>query len=230
MKAYSFVLRALLFGALFLGSIAPSFAHEVLVYSYFTAAGRAVASPTIGRPAFCALATDPVNSFTAASAAPADPEFVRRAVRRALSANGYLPGDEAAAADVVLVYHWGVTRPTIIDAGTSAEQFVDRDQMLALLAGRARGELSLNQRAALEAAAREERVVLLVSAYDGRALREEGRHTLLWRTHMSVPNQHLSETQAVPILLAAGAGLFGRDTLGARVVSIGTSRALVAGW
>jgi hypothetical protein len=68
------------------------------------------------------------------------------------------------------------------------------------------------ERSAIFEAAGDERYFILVSAYDYAVYAKEGAKRLLWRTQMSVPSHGLVPEQAWPMLVAAGAPLFGRDT------------------
>lgn len=201
--------------------------HDVLVCSYFTAAGSGSAAPTVERPSFCSIVADPARSWHGPPGdEPPPPEAVRRLVRRGLGVNSYHTEDPENRAHVIVVYHWGWISPLLSDPKTGNEAFFNRSEMIGIVAGRAFDRLTSTDRTEVMAAIREERFFVIVSAYDAGDWAKHQRRTLLWRTHLSVPSERLTSRNAAPILLAAGGSLFGRDTLGLRTITIDVAGAL----
>lgn len=197
--------------------------HEVLVCSYFTTEGTKIAAPTPEHPALCSLVANPAREWDSISNQVERllPESMRRLVGRALGVNSFLPvAENPQSANLIVVYHWGWACPVIADAGTREEHFFNQTEMLGIVGGPAFERLTAAERTAMLIAARDERFFVIVSAYDANDWARHKRRTLLWRTHMSMPSHRLTPRQAAPILLSAGAGLFGRDTLGVRSITI----------
>jgi hypothetical protein len=222
LKCFVLLLRASCV-ALSCASLAASpCAHEVLICSYVTAAGSKVASPTSDHPLFCSLIAERARDWSGApgECEPLMPETVQRLVRRGLGVNSYLVENPENRANLIVVYHWGWIKPVLSDDKTREEIFHNRVEMLGILNGRAFDYLSATDRTAVSLAIRDERFFAIVSAYDADDWTKNQNRSLLWRTHMSVPSDHVTSKNAAPILLSAGGSLFGRDTLGLRQISI----------
>ena len=189
---------------------------QVIVYSFLTDPGRGLITPSQDKPTRCALESGGYHEWGGVRAGekPVTLAFVEPMVRAALQVNGYVglrQGGESP--ELVVVFHWGCLRPEL--RGLPARDFdavLTQDHMLDLVGARA---LATNydrilQSALIEAAA-EERYFLIVSAYAPPKSGEEMTQ-LLWRTQCSLPLAGLSQDQAFPILAAAGAFHFGRET------------------
>ena len=59
-----------------------------------------------------------------------------------------------------------------------------------------------------------------VSAYNFGAYTRQGRKVLLWIAKMSIPAEGESMTRLMPALIAGAAPLFGRETLGAKGITL----------
>lgn len=207
--------------------------YDVTVYSYVTDAGRSIGLPTSEHPITCALVTNgqqPVDEV-----GPVDrcePEVVVPLMRRLFTANHYevVYGATTAAPDLKIVYHWGRLSPIVLDAGSPHENFVNQPQMLALVGGAALRRANSEQRQEILRAAREDRYFVIVSAYPGTEVLFRPER-LLWRVYLSTRVESGGLVKTVPLLLAAGAPVFGRETVLPQCVPIDVSgdlRILVA--
>jgi hypothetical protein len=186
--------------------------HEVTVFSSLTAAGRkfgAGARPEIQ----CALASGgyrPIGGYDSDCAATA-PTRILNLVALALTKNSFDPRRQESPPALLIVCHWGHVLPSEVDGGAEFE--FERAQRLALVGGAVLSStLTRLERETILTAANDQRYFVIVSAYDWAAYSERDTKQLLWRSQMSVPSYGLSANQAWPMLTAAGAALFGRET------------------
>jgi hypothetical protein len=207
----------LLFGlaasALIASGLHGASTHEVTVFSSITVEGKKLSLPTADAPLMCILANGGnrnIGGFDpAVTATPV--QTILSLVSRALTRNSFRCGrPDEGAPSLMIVCHWGHATPPAMDAGPEFNG--DRAEMLALVGGAALGRALDQERAAIVTAANDERFFVIVSAYDYAAYSNSGAKRLLWRSQMSVPSYGLSTTQAWPLLTAAGAALFGRET------------------
>jgi hypothetical protein len=148
-------------------------------------------------------------------------------VRAALRLNGYAGLRHGEAPELIVVFHWGCLRPDSRGSGVGPFGVVlNQGDMLELVGGRALVSNSdrILQSALIDAAA-DERYFLIVSAYEPPNSGEE-LSRLLWRTQCSLPSDGLSQEQALPILAAAGAVHFGRETVVPDFVTLDVERML----
>lgn len=191
--------------------------HEVIVYSYLTEDGKRFGSPGADRPVKCFLSGGGYRELgnPARGEETMDPKVVRSMLIRAIGRNHFeAAGDEDVVEAVVLSFTWGYMNPIINRDAVGGEWFVNAAEMLNLVGGRALSQTLCTEsmRSELSAAAREERYFVIVSAYEFASYARPGAMKLLWSTQMSVPSVHLTQSKALPMLLAAGAPLFGRET------------------
>lgn len=208
------IISCLLLGAAALMSGCAS-SRQIIVYSFFTDAGRGLAAPTQEKPARYALGSGGYHEWGGIRAGekPVTLAFVEPLVRAALRINAYTGLRTGESPELVLVFHWGCLRPEPRGLPTGAFDVILNQHHLLDLVGA--GTLVAHPdpvlRSALTEAAAEERYFLIVSAYDPPATGEDPTR-LVWRTQCSLPLNGLSQEQAFPILAAAGAGHFGRET------------------
>lgn len=198
--------------------------HEVLVYSFVTGAGGKLGAPTAQHPARCLLAGTDVRDVgpVVGESEAADTTAMRRWVGQALRVNAFqVESGDSGPTDLIVVYHWGCAAPVTAGGNPRVAEVLNLDAMLAVIGGGALNEALGFERPVILVAAREERYFFIVSAYAAGPAR-----TLLWRTHMTVPSTGLTRSRAMPILLAAGGALFGRETRGMRHVAIAVSGVL----
>lgn len=203
--------------------------RQVVVYSFLTDAGRGLTAPVQEKPVRCALGSGGYHEWGGVRAGekPVTLAFVEPLVRAALRVNGYTGLRQGESPELVVVLHWGCLRPEL--RRLPARHFdavVNQDHMLDLVGARA---LASNPdrilQSALIEAADEERYFLIVSAYAPPNSGEELTR-LLWRTQCSLPLAGLSQEQALPILAAAGAIYFGRETVVPDFVTLDVERIL----
>ena len=120
--------------------------------------------------------------------------------------------------DLVMVIHWGHASPLVFEDEGAIKEVLNLPEMLAVVGARALDRAIGVERNDILSAVREERYFAIVSAYA-----TGDKKTLLWRTHMTVPCLGLTQSQALPILFAAGAALFGRATAQIRQVVLDVS-------
>jgi hypothetical protein len=150
-------------------------------------------------------------------------------VRAALSTAGYEGLRAGESPSIVIEFHWGCMRPD--RSGLSRGRYdviVNQLDMLDLVGGRVlERDTDRILRSALIDAASEERYFLIVSAFEPSTYARNTK-TLLWRTQISMPDAGITQEQAFPILAAAGAAVFGRETPRPRFIAIDVERALRA--
>lgn len=154
---------------------------------------------------------------------------VGRHLHSALAAQHYTPATLASAPALVLVYHWGVIRrdsmaiqpPSRLSPNLRARlalvapaRLVDRIEQRLVSERYIRTPASFvtfpDQQDALDQA-RTSRYFIVVSAYDYTAL-AEGRELLVWRTHLSAPDNSGAMDQTLFTLIEQGAGYLGRTS------------------
>jgi hypothetical protein len=189
--------------------------RQVVVYSFVTDAGRHLTPPTSERPTRCRMVSGGYQEWgmPRAGEEPLPLEELDPLMRQAFQARSYEPMRIGAAADLVLIFHWGCMRPESELLPNPRMELPGRQlNMLDLVGGQSLAIANdrLTQTAIVEAAA-EERYFLIVSAFVVSPADRETR-TLVWRTQISVPLAGLTQAQAFPILAATGAGQFGQET------------------
>ncbi|MCX6951622.1 MAG: hypothetical protein NTV51_05495 [Verrucomicrobia bacterium] len=206
--------------------------QEVMVWARVTAEGRQRPAPALERPGFYVMAATAGREIGAPwkETQAASVDAVARDVRQALGTSRYRPvdGDQAPAGSVIIVFHWGSVSPVMFETGTEMKVWMNQHEVLAVLGGPPLDRVAWSERNDLFAAAGEERYYLIVSAYEivaGSPRPSERR--LLWRTHASVPAIGLSQARAMPLLCAAGAAWFGRETRTVQKVDIEVAGTLV---
>lgn len=203
--------------------------RQVIVYSYLTGGGRGLNLPSQEKPARCALGSGGYHEWGGIRAGekPVTLAFIEPLVRSALQMTGYAGLRHGELPELVVVFHWGCLRPDPRGLSTSRFDVVlNQDDMLDLVGARALASTHdrVLQSALIEAAA-EERYFLIVSAYAPPNSGDELTR-LLWRTQCSLPLAGLSQDQAFPILAAAGAIHFGRETAVPDFVTLDVERVL----
>jgi hypothetical protein len=191
-------------------------AHEVTVYSFVTADGRKTPAATSEQPAGARLVAGGLQQIggppTHHLITPSDLARVAQPLGGALGAHGFQLTTETTSTEHLIVFHCGFAYPTPVDPAGNLWHH-EKLEMLTLVGGRALSRAVLEaERAAIFQAAGDERYFVVVSAYDYAVYAKQGTKRLLWRTQMSVPSHGLMPEQAWPMLVTAGAPLFGRDT------------------
>jgi hypothetical protein len=205
--------------------------RETIVYSFITDAGRSLVPPTQERPVRCLLGSGGYHEWGGIRAGekPAKLEQIDPLIRAALRVNAYAALRVGETADVVVVFHWGCMRPNVNVLGSGRyEGVVNQHDLLDLVGGRVLAATNDRiLRAALIDAASEERYFLIVSCFEPSSYARRTK-TLLWRTQSSVPIPGITQEQAFPILAAAGAIHFGRDTPLPQFITLDVEQALRA--
>jgi hypothetical protein len=203
--------------------------REVIVYSWLSDAGRAVALPTPERPARCALGSGGYHEWGGVRAGekPMQRAALEPLVRAALRVNAYEGLRSSDRPELVIEFYWGCMRPD--RSGLSRgrhDVIVNLAEMLDLVGGRV---LETNNdsvlRGALLQAALEERYFLILSAFEASAYARD-RKILLWRTQVSLPIGNLTQDKAFPILAGCGAIVFGRATPEPLFVSVDVEKTM----
>lgn len=208
-------------------------AQQVVVYSFLTDAGLALAPPKTEKPARYALGNGGYQEWGGVRAGekPTKLTAIEPLVRAALRLNRYEGLRVGETPDLVIEFHWGCMRPDVSGRGpinAIVNAIVNLPDMLDLVGGRSL-ESNPNRwlRQALIEAAMEERYFLILSAFEPFDY-SRNRKTLLWRTQISIPIATLTQDQAFPILVGCGAPLFGRPTLEPKFISVDVERTLSA--
>ena len=206
---------------------------DVRVVAEQTDEGATVRRPTREQPAFYVAhdgglieAGDGVAGDT-----PPTPAAVGQALRSALGSQGYEPASPASAPSLVLIYHWGVIRPSSFIAPTPFKISPNLKARLALVAPvriaqrvenyllsrKMSSEINRNfptpaylgpdSRDALDLA-RDSFYFVVVSAYDRAALSRHEK-TLLWRTKLTARDVSGSMDEVIATLINAGASYLG---------------------
>jgi hypothetical protein len=170
-------------------------------------------------------------SATECDAATIAKEKVFAAMIKPLASQHYLPADKEHPATIILVAHWGSSRPDLqlvpsFNAEADApvrQRFKTRAdaRMASQLVG---GMRAMSGPLAYENARNnmaDERYFLVLSAYDSAAFMNERRKVVLWRTRMSaVMNNKTTFTDSLEPLVTAGKSFFGSDSAFAREVNL----------
>ena len=228
---------ALLLGALLTAQAAPAATlWEVDVNVDMTEAGRKVAHPAPGKPAYYYPVVAGYREFGNAIAGQAPPPAfeVIRPLARALARQGYIAshgvqtdrrtrkGEVETLAlsprpSLILVFHWGCMNPIIIDEttvdGPPNHVVANQGEMLELVGGNTLANLDLNfEKEAVMQGIEQNRYFITVTAYDFDSYFDRHRKVLLWAAKLSIPSDGVSMDQVLPTLVAGGAPLFGRET------------------
>jgi hypothetical protein len=204
--------------------------REVVVYSFLTDTGRALAPTMSDRPVRCRLGSGGYHEWGGIRAGekPVTLEQIEPWLRRALQVNSIEPLRVGEAADIVVVFHWGCIRPDGWPRKGRIDLVLNQLDMLDLVGGRVLENTSSRiLRQSIVEAASEERYFLIVSAFEPASY-ARNTNLLLWRTQISLPSPGISQLDAFPILAAAGAAFCGRETDLPRFVSIDVEKALRA--
>jgi len=195
----------------------PASAHEIIVYSFVTDAGKKVTAPTPDHPVNILLGSYGYQEAGAPAAGERSPppEYVERLVRHALASSGYKDGtDHYPEEDLMVTYSWGTMNPVMVRNDGTRDVCLNEEEMLRLVGGNAPSRMWRDREAyeSIREAALEPRYFVVVSGYDFAAYLKQRVKKLLWRAQMSIHSTGLTQTEAVPMLLAAGAALFGCET------------------
>jgi hypothetical protein len=205
--------------------------REVVVYSFATEVGQKVVRPSRESPSRCLIGSGGYHEWGGIRAGekPFKVGQIDPLLRAALRVNAYEALRVGEIADIVVVYQWGCLRPDA--SGISNKRFdvvVNQLDLLDLVGGRVLATTNDRiLRTALIDAASEERYFLIVSAFEPSSYAQR-TNTLLWRTQCSVPIPGITQEQAFPVLVAAGAAFFGRETPLPRFIAIDVERELRA--
>ncbi|MSU24382.1 MAG: hypothetical protein EXS32_11230 [Opitutus sp.] len=192
---------------------------DVNVVVDMTEAGRKVAPPTKGQPAFYypVLAGYRESGSLVAGEKSPPPTPVAKLLAKALAAQHYyVMGAKTPTPTLILVFHWGYMNPQIDDTGDDenpSQIFWNQKEMLALVAGNTVknvGSFSSEREDILQNM-RDDRYFVIVSAYDFEAAKEK-KKVLLWQAKMSTPSNRVSLAQVIPSMITAGGPRFGRET------------------
>ena len=176
-------------------------------------------------------------------------EAVSRVIEASLSSQGYVPSEEARAANLVIVVYWGTTivpddvnpKDTrdlhVANREAEADQDAEIDAKSANILGYTdeifrTGPHDPSSRTLQDEVERDRYYVVLL-AYDNRAARQFGVHKLLWETRFSIPEPGNDFEKSFPLMTRIAAKYFGRDShglvhhqLGEGRVEIGTPESL----
>ncbi len=138
-------------------------------------------------------------------------DVVAGLLQAALDPAKFLPGTESDA-DLVLVTHWGeISRngPQLPVPGKPGSSY---SMMRVLMMGRSVKPpfMAPSFASELNAEAKEDRYYLIVSAYDGKALREN-KPLLVWQTRLSADSLRNHRKDVWPSMVAAGKSYFGQN-------------------
>lgn len=205
--------------------------REITVHSWFTDAGKSSARPRSESMVRCRLFTGGYQEIGVVTSHPPSPppsaEFVGQHLTGALRANGFFCSGGSDEPALMLIYQWGFIDPPRLDGWTFGETSRrERLNILTIVGGVALAHADPAERALILEAARAPRYFVVVSAYDFAAYAAEKAQRLLWRTHISVPASGLTHEGAIPLMMAAGATLFGRETPVPRRITIDVSGTL----
>jgi len=188
---------------------------EVNVNVDLTKEGRKIPRPTPAQPTYYAPLAGGFHEEgdLMAGTTPPPQDFVLSQLSKALAAQGYLPASaQTPAPTVLLVFHWGSLNPDIMRTPFGT-MLLNEKKMTALVAGNTVENLNpFSERQDALRAEYQDRYFVMVSAYDYAAATQR-KKIPLWRAKMSMPSHHVSLVDAVPVLIASGAPLLGRDTL-----------------
>jgi hypothetical protein len=200
--------------------------RQVIVYAFTTDAGRRLTAAAQAKQMRCALGNGGYHEWGGVRAGekPVNLAFIETLLRDALHINGYEGLRRGDAPDLVIVFHWGCLNPQRGLSLSHGNLVMNEDQMLDLVGAAAllSNPNSILLHSLIEAAA-EERYFFIVSAYipppTGEAMTQ-----LLWRTQTSVPLAGLTQEEAFPILIAAGALHYGRETVVPEFITLDDER------
>ena len=199
------------------------------MYSFLTNAGRDFLPTISDRPVRCRLGNGGYHEWGGIRAGekPVKLGEIDPWIRAALRVNSFAPLRVDETADIVVVFQWGCMRPEAGWRGRGAvNSILNYEDMLDLVGGRVlenTNDRTLRQ--AIIEAALEERYFLIVSAFEPSSY-ARNTSVLLWRTQISMPSPGVNQSEAFPILAAAGAALYGRETDMPRFVSIDVGKTL----
>jgi hypothetical protein len=152
-----------------------------------------------------------------------DPAVLEREIEKALASQGYLRTRLGGVLPALaLVVTWGSanlmiedfdeTNPETGETTTSSVVFNRRE--IAQLVGAIKSQrrlLSSSEAEAINDAARQDRVYVLIGAFDVQALAKKQKK-LVWRTAISIESRRTSLPENLSVMLASAAPWFGRDS------------------
>lgn len=131
---------------------------------------------------------------------------------------------------LILVFHWGALRAEKLDstlgadatAGPTPAAVINQDKMIGLIAGKkfdSTVDFGLGTEKILEGV-QDDRYFVMISAYDFKAYFEQHKKVMLWAAKMSVPTNDVTMAQVLPTLIDNGGAVFGRETVGPKVLDV----------
>ena len=128
---------------------------------------------------------------------------------------------------LLLVFSWGSLRPEKLDAGAdftfnAPPSVLNQNQMIGLTAGKNFDSIvDFGTRTEeIWDGVQDDRFYVMVSAYDFEAYNQKHKKVLLWVTKMSLPAADVTMAEVLPALIKVGGPLFGRETIGPKVVDV----------
>jgi hypothetical protein len=152
-----------------------------------------------------------------------DKAVLEREIERALASQGYLRTRVGGPMPTLaLIVSWGSANLMIEELSetdeatgeTSTTNIVFNQREIAQLVGAIKSHrkfLSSSEADAINDAARQDRVYVLIGAFDVQALAKKQKK-LLWRTAISIESRRTSLPESLPVMLASAAPWFGRDS------------------
>ncbi|HTT57188.1 MAG TPA: hypothetical protein VMF63_08770 [Opitutaceae bacterium] len=212
---------------------------DMTVITNMTDAGRKRPPATADRPTYFLVYLTPMREEgqNEGGERPPTPAAMEQAIQRALAVNNFLPADAQHPPSLLAICHWGVsnqlpeghgdagnlyalTRARLVGGERFAadyRQALTQEQLdsefggqISLLSPLKRFTQRDYKTSTLLDRANAEFYFATVSAYDFGAF-QRGQRELLWRTMMTVHVNGIAMTDAVPAVIFASAGYFGRE-------------------
>jgi len=132
---------------------------------------------------------------------------------------------------LLLVFSWGSLRPEKLGVGddftsNSPPQVLNQNQMIGLTAGKNFDSIvDFGTRTEeIWDGVQDDRFFVMVSAYDFVVYNQNHKKVLLWVTKMSLPAAGVTMAEVMPALIKAGGPLFGRETIGPKILDVPNAR------
>jgi hypothetical protein len=197
-----------------LSSAAPKRGPDVIVVSDTLVDTPEALRPSPGRPIHYMLLGNVERALGVPFAGERPPDLVvlNRELERTLASQGYvrtqIGGPMPALAIVVT---WGSANLLLDEIEGSGAMVFNRKEIAALVGADQANDriLSAHEADAINSAARQDRLFVVVAAFDAAALARREKK-LVWRTRISVDSLRTTLTDSLPVMFASAAPWFGR--------------------